>query len=319
MVISHTTHLELLDPLWKAIFYQRLEEAKKRNPIPVFYSEETSGRAKEKIIGMGGLPPTPRFTGVVSFAAPRMLHAKETDFPEFVQGVEITQKMLEDVEHREAVDLFQLLAEAYVKRQHIDALANMFNFAITGPGADSPQYLAPDGLPLVSASHTWRTGGPPQSNRVTMAFSGAAVEEALARFRGFVDDTGHSLFTAPNICVLPTGLLIAGQRLFGSRQGPDTPNLGENILGGDYNRLLMMETAAQIKILWSPLLADQTAAFLISTEVTKAQKGLMWFQRIQPELTATVGGNAHTRVYTLRARHGLLMKHPFWVVGIRPA
>lgn len=316
MPISHATNPELYDPLWFSLIVQGIEEAKKRDFIPLLYAEARSTRESEKVTALSGVGATPLFTGVLSMAQPVKLHEKKTDFPEYAQGVAITQKMMEDNQYQEAVDFLRMLGDGYFKRKQIDGIANMFNNAFN-PAAPE-QYLAPDGLPLVHTAHTWFPGGPTISNRITATFSKASLEAALQLFRTIPDAQGFPRYMQPDILVVPTNLLIMAQEILGSTQGPYTANLGQNILGGDANRLMLLETPMRIKILWSPLLTDQTAAFLVSTEATKRQKSLLWFQRIPPETFKVQGHNAFTFTYGLRARHGLLMRDPFWVVGIKP-
>lgn len=316
--ISHASHPELLDPLWLSVIRMGLDENSKRDMIPLLYADAKSTKAEEKVIGISDLEPTPKFTGVVSLAQPVMLHQKSTDFPEFAQGVSVTKKMLEDMQHDQIKKEMWGLTDAYFDRKQIDGIDNMFEFAFGGAPADQQQYVAPDGLSLVNALHTWFAGGGVISNRVTAAFSKPALQAAFRLARKLTRPKGRPWRVRFDLLVVPTDLVETAQEILVSKQGPNTANLGENILGGDVNRLLKFENPLNISILEVPALTDQTAAFLVSTQRSKQKDALRWFQRIPPETEVVQLPNTFTRTYSLRARHGILMQDPFWVIGIKP-
>jgi hypothetical protein len=316
--ISHASHPELLDPLWLSVIRMGLDANSKRDMIPLLYADAKSTKAGEKVIGISDLEPTPKFTGAISIAEPVMLHQKSVDFPEYAQGVSVTRKMLEDMQHDQIKKELWGLTDAYFDRKQIDGIDNMFEFAFSGPPTDMPQYLAPDGLSLINTNHTWHAGGGVISNRVIGTFSKPTLQAAFRLARKLTRPRGRPWRVRFDLLVVPTDLVETAQEIIASKQGPYTANLGENILGGDVNRLLIFENPLNIKILEVPALADQTAAFLVSTQRCKQSDALRWFQRIAPETEVVQLPNTFTRTYTLRARHGLLMQDPFWVVGMKP-
>ena len=266
---------ELLEPGLRRIFDRHL--GRKRDYLRTIYNVESSTKAVERTLGIGGLGLMEEWTATGNKVAyedfnkgfvATFIHKK------FSKGLAIERELVEDDQYGEIRKRVRALADVVYYTRQVHA-AQPFNQAFGG-------LLGPDGKPLCAPDHPVAPGSNNTYSNVTDApLSADAVEAARTAMKSWTDDKGNLLPVEPDTLIVPPALRKKALVIADSDKEPDT----------DLNNINVWRGALRV-IEWD-FLTNPNAWFLVDS--SRMQQFLHWFDRRVPRLEAD-GENFDTEV-----------------------
>lgn len=259
------TNLTNITAALSAVFFDQIENADGPNSlISLLYNVRDSNRAQERNMGISGFGNVNEFTGAIEYDDLGELYPKIYRHREYVKGMAVEQKLIDDDEYGIISDRASTLGLAFnrtVNQFSVDTFNNAFSSATDYLGGDSKALCATDHPNSPTDSTT-------QSNKGTSALTDAsltATRQAMLRFK---DSRNQPMGVNPSILLVPIELEATARVLTQSVQQPGVANNDINV-------------NTNITPVVSRYLTDANNWFLIDRQMAKMY--LKWFWRKRPE------------------------------------
>ena len=251
----------LLDPGLRKIFMDEygLPEGQREN----LFGIEKSNKATEYDLGIGGTGDLAEFDGTISYNDFRQQYRTSYTHKEWVKGMKIERKLVDD-------DLYSIINKrpqqlALVAKRTMEKHgASVFNNAF-----NSSVFTGGDGLPLCDDSHTHVGTSEVVDNDGPTALSATAVEATRLLMRQFTDETDNLVISRGDTLLVPPALEETAWEVVNATGKMDTADNNPNFNKGKY------------KIIVWDYLTDANNWFMIDSKMAKMY--LKWFQRIPTE------------------------------------
>jgi hypothetical protein len=244
----------------------------------------------------------PRGTQVIGYKT-------EFNFDEYEKGVEVTRKAMDDMDYRDKLDEFTSLSRGAMLTMD-KAAAQVFNSAFVTTAEVNGVAISRlnDGKPLCSTIHPSAGGFAAQSNAEAngAVLSPTSVNAARIALMGhrFDDNTPVTVFEKFTIVTTPsnekTAIEIAESDL--------VPTSSDNAVNFFKGRLYNVITSQWLSTAHGGL---DTQWFMVEP----SQHGLMFFDRISPEMNMETVPETKARLYSIYARFGVGYRDWRYVYG----
>ena len=287
----------LLEPGLRSIFEIQRAALAAESKIPMLYNVQTSSKAAEHNLGIGGFGDWVEYKGRIDYDGNERGFQTNYVHTEFVRGFKVERKLVDD-------DLYNIinpqprgLALAAMRKREKDA-ASVFNNAF------SSSYVGGDAVALCSASHPYSpSNATVQSNRGTTALSVDSVDTTRRLMRSYKDDRGELVPVNPDTILIPPALERTAWEIINTPLQPYTANNTANFNASKLNRV----------IVWD-YLTDSNNWFLVDSMM--AGMYLNWYDRVPMEFAMDP-----TSDFSLEARFRGYMRYSYgwddwrWIYG----
>jgi len=291
-------------PIIRKEWFQKI--AAVPSPASGLYGISTSDASVEYSQGLGGLGLVPEYNsgeaeglpGAIQYAAFNPLYEKTFTHKEYALGLAIERKLFDDDQkgliRRRAQDFGTTFGDTIAYH-----MSSVFNNAL------STSYPGGDAAALVSDSHPNRATdtGTTFDNKGTSALSYDAVVTTLNAGAALTDDKGLPMPSLYDILYVPVALQATAWTIVNSMNKPGTADNDGNFVG-----------SRPMRVIVDPYLSSSVDWFMVDS--AKAQSHLLWFWRVNPELSLDPASN-----FNLVARYRGYMRFSFgfddwrWIYG----
>lgn len=236
------------------------------------YNVKTSKSYAEAIAGMAGIGDMVATDGAVPYDELEETYSKTFIHQVFKKGIEIKRETMDDAKIMDMENQAGTIMDAAnrTKEKFVHALfanANATSFTLAGKSFSN---TGADGLALISASHTVKTGkAGVQSNLVSGAFSTSTLKTAEEAFRSLRTEAGEKANVKPNMIFAPYALRNEVYEILNSGGKLGTGNNDTNPYEGKYEVVISD---------WLDELGNTDKVFLIDSNYMK--KCLFWIDRV---------------------------------------
>ena len=253
---------ELLEPGLRTIFNLQRDALAAASRIPLLYSVQTSAKAQEYALGVGGFGDWVTYKGAIEYDDNEQGFKTTYSHQEYIKGFKVERRLVDD-------DLYNIINErpsglalSAMRTQEKHA-ASVFNNAF------SASYVGGDAVALCSASHPYSpSNASVQSNRGTTALSFDSVVTTRRLMREFKDDKGELIPVNPDTILVPPELEETAWTLINTMPAkPGTANNDANFVGSRVRNV----------VVWD-YLTDATNWFLVDSAMAKMY--LKWYNRV---------------------------------------
>jgi hypothetical protein len=270
MAISRAQLAKELEPGLNALF--GLEYSRYENEHAEIYTEESSDRAFEEEVMLGGFSTAPvKGEGVaITFDDAQETYTARYTHETIALAFSITEEAIEDnLYDRLASRYTKALARSMAQTKQIKAAAILNNAFDTG----SP---VGDGAALCSSSHPSLSGN--QRNQLSVAadLNETSLEQILIDIAGLTDERGLKIAVRGTKLIIPKELQFIAERVLNSNLRPGTADNDANAM----KNMGMLPEGAVV----NHFLTDTDAFFVM----TDAPNGFKYFNR-SPIKTAMEG------------------------------
>jgi len=190
--------------------------------------------------------------------------------------------------------------ESALRRADADDTEVFFN-AIFNNADNTTISTGFDSLALASTAHTRLDVGATQDNSDATALSLTALQDAIVKFRNYVDDRGRPYKSDPSQLFIPLDLIITAEEILGSAMRPDTANnatnavrrFGLSIIESPYitsaTQWMLMAATHDINALWNEHPAQDSETDFDSDTIKR--KNTKWMSRGHGEWRGFYFGN----------------------------
>lgn len=266
-----------------------------RNLNPSIYSMQQSDVATEKLSSIGSFGQIGEFTGKVDYFDIEEEDEMSKSHVEYVGGMQLQRKAIDDDQHRVIAGLPKMLGEAMAYRRQQDG-ASLFNNAF------STNYMYLDGLSLCNSTHDQASTATTISNTGTTAFSPAGVKATRLAMRKVTDASDNIISIIPNLVIGPIDKQDAMEEVFGTDKDVYGANNTKNVL---YN--------AGISFLNWEFLTSTTAWFMAAKALMS--DNVVWFNRKNTEFNKENDIDTYIERYTSYMRYVPTAVDYRWVYG----
>lgn len=158
---------------------------------------------------------------------------------------EVTYEMRKYDKYREIFKLMKGLGESTAQRMELD-LTHQLTFGLTATSyvnldGETVSTTVGDGLAIFSTAHTITGGSGTFSNKITAAFSRAALEEAEGLFTRMVNHNGQKVTVTPDTIITSDdpATVNSVREFLKSTMAPDTANGATNVYASKYKHLVL--------------------------------------------------------------------------------
>lgn len=291
------SRLTALGPILRAVFFDQLQAVAGDSVINQIFNVQTSDRAIERNLGVGGFGNFNKYTGNIEYDSFEQLYTATYTPDEYARGFGIERKLIDDDMYGVIVQRARLLglaADRTVETSAASLFANAF----------SASFLGPDGVALCSASHPLSpTDSRTQSNIGTSALTHDSLVSARQAMLRFKDSQNQPMPVNPDTILVPIELEQQARAIVESVNRAGTANNDVNV-----NR------AYGYQIIVSRYLTDTNDWFLIDSRLSKMWCN--WYWRVRPEFAVSPMSE-----YELIARGRAYMRYAFgwdtwqWIYG----
>jgi len=216
----------LLDPGLRKIFMDEygLPEGQREN----LFGIEKSNKSTEYDLGIGGTGDLAEFDGTISYDDFRQQYRTSYTHKEWVKGMKIERKLVDD-------DLYSIINKrpqqlALVAKRTMEKHgASVFNNAF-----NSSVFTGGDGLPLCDDSHTHVGTSEVVDNDGPTALSATAVEATRLLMRQFTDETDNLVISRGDTLLVPPALEETAWEVVNATGKMDTADNNPNFNKGKY-------------------------------------------------------------------------------------
>jgi phage major head subunit gpT-like protein len=291
---------ELLLPGLRKIFDKH--QAKAKDYLPVIYNVETSTKAQEFDLGVGGLGKMEEWqTSGASVAYEDFAKGYKTTYThkKYSKGIKIERELLDDDIYSEITKRVRNLSQTvYYTCQYY--AASVFNNAF------SNSYPGVDGVALCSTTHPLSPGNATTwSNAGALELNANNLEAVRTNMLNWTDDKGNTLAINPDTLIVPPALRKTALVIADSDKEPDT----------NYNNVNVWHGTVDV-IEW-PFLTDPNAWFVVDSQRMKIF--LNWFWRRKPVLEQDKDFDSEVSKYKVVARFSFGWSDPSFIYGNNPS
>lgn len=287
----------LLEPGLRTIFEIQRAALAAESRIPMLFNVQTSSKAAEHNLGIGGFGNWVEYKGRIEYDAFEKGFQTNYVHTEFVDGFKVERKLVDDDLYNIINPLPRGLAIAGMRKREEDA-ASLFNNAF------SSSYVGGDAVALCSTSHpNSPSNATVQGNKGTTALSYDAVDTTRRLMRAYKDDRGKLVPISPDVLLVPPALERTAWEIINTVNQPYTANNTANFVASKLNRV----------IVWD-YLTDSNNWFLIDSSL--AGMYLNWYDRVGMEFAMDP-----TSDFSLEARFRGYMRYSYgwddwrWIYG----
>lgn len=247
----------------RAVFMDQIQAiASPTSVLNALYNVQTSTRAVERNLGIGGFGDVPKFTGTLNYDSFEQLYRADYTHEEYALGMAIERKLLDDDEYNVINQRAQMMGLSFDRSIEINAVSVFAN-------AFSSTALGPDGKALCATDHPYSpSDATTQSNKGTSALTHDSLISAKQAMMRFKDSRGKALPIVPDTLLVPVELEETARVIVGSQLRSGVANNDINV-NNRYN------------IVTSHYLSDTNNWFLIDSRMAKMY--LNWYWRSMPE------------------------------------
>ena len=284
----------LLDPGIRRIFEAQYAALQGTSKIPLLFNVQTSSKAVEYDLGIGGLSDFAEYKGAINYDDAEQLWRPSYTHVEYTKGFKVERKLVDDDMYN-VINKRPLAFATAAFRTREKAAASVFNNAM-----DVTNYPGYDAVALCSSTHDYSpSNGSHQSNLGAVALTYANLLTAREAMRAFVDDRGELISLTPNLLLVPPELEGTANEIINTMRGPNS----QQPTTANYLANLAQDSGIQM-VMWD-YLTDSNRWFLIDTSLAKLY--LNWFDRVPMEIALDPRGGfdleARWRGY-MRYSHG---------------
>jgi len=287
----------LLEPGLRAIFYKQRDALVQQSLIPSLFNVQTSQRASEEFLGVGGFGDWEAYTGEIAFDDFNQGYKTTLTHVEYTKGFKVERKLYDDDLYGVINQRPQGLAMGAMRTKEKHA-ASVFNNAF------SSSYVGGDAVSLCNASHPYSPVNPTvQGNAGSTALSYDAVIATELLMRAYKDDRGELVTILPDTILVPPALAETAWTIVNSMNKPGTAdNDGNYVRSQGWN-----------VVVWR-YLTDANNWFMIDSGMAK--QFLYWLDRVPLEFTMDP-----TSDFNLEARFRGYMRYSYgwsdwvWLYG----
>lgn len=291
---------ELLAPGLREVFYTTAEALAATSRIPLLFDVQTSERAYEEFLSVGGMGNWEAYKGAIEYDDLQKGYKTTLTHEEYVRGFKIERKLVEDDQYGLFRDRPAELAMAAMRTREVHA-ASVFNNAF------SSSYVGGDACPLVYDSHPKSpSNAGTLDNEGTLSLSYTNVEAVRQLMRAWTDDRGNLIPVQPDTLLVPPELEKTAYEIVATNNVPDTTDYKANFVKGFIRQV----------IVWD-YLTDANAWFVIDSQ--RAKQSLKWLDRVPLEFALDPTSN-----FRLESRWRGYMRYAYgwkdwrWVYGNNP-
>lgn len=277
------------------VFTSQLQAVAGDSLLNQLYNVQTSGRAVERRLGVGGMSDVPVYKGAIEYDAFETGYRTDYTHVEYAKGIAVERKLIDDDEYGVISGRASKLGLAFNRTIEKSAVSTFVN-------AFSASYAGADGVALCAANHPYSpTNAATQGNKGSSALTESAVTATRQLMLKFKDDRGEVMNIAPDTLLVPVELEEAARVIVESGQRSGTANNDANTNRG-------------YRVVVSRYLSDPNDWFLIDSGM--ARQYLNWFWRVRPEFAEDPSSD-----YSLVARYRGYMRYSFgfdtwqWIYG----
>ena len=289
---------ELLEPGLRALFNTQREALVAESRIPLLYGVQTSSKAQEHDLGIGGFSDWEAYKGNIEYDDNDQLYKTTYTHIEYVRGFKVERKLVDDDQYNVINKRPVGLAMGAVRTREKHAASVFINaFSASYTGGDSEQ-LCDTAHPLSP-----ETGAGTHGNMGTTALSYDSVVSTRRLMREFVDDRGELVAVNPDTILVPPELEQTAWEIVNTQLKPGTADNDGNFARSKINRVLVWD-----------YLTDANDWFMIDSGLARLY--LNWFDRVPLEFEMDP-----TSDFTLEARFRGYMRYSYgwsdwrWVFG----
>lgn len=249
---------EILEPGLRKVFVDQFKQM--TSQIPVLFNVQDSDKAVEHDLEMGDISDFEQFTGTVSYTDTKQGWKTNYEHQEYVKGIKIQRKLVEDDQYNVIKRQPQMLGTAAFRRRESDAASvfnNAFNSSVVGG----------DGVSLCNSAHLNIDSTVSQSNAGTTALSPTSVEATRRLMVKFRTNAGNPFQVDPDLLIVPLELEQTAYEIVNSKGKVDTAQNNVNFHQGKYK-----------VVVWKNWLTSSTRWWMTDSVMMKMY--LNWFDRV---------------------------------------
>lgn len=256
---------QLLEAGLRIVFEQQRDEIMRDSLIPSLFNVQTSNSAVEESASVNGLRDWFEYKGAIEYAEPIEGWGARYEHTEYVQGMVVERKLIDDAKYREINARATMLATSAGRTREKHA-ASIFNNAF------SSAYKGGDGVALCDAHPYSPTNSATQSNAGSSALDNTSIGTTLAAMRNYKGGIGEHLTVQPDMLLIPPGLEKAAYVALNSMQLPDS----------EKNDINYLKAQGITVVVWK-YLEDANNWFMVDSRLMK--QWLNWFDRVPIEFS----------------------------------
>lgn len=272
------------------------------------FNVKTSKSYAEAVAGMAGIGDMVATDGAVPYDELEETYSKTFIHQVFKKGIEIKRETMDDAKIMDMENQAGTLMDAAnrTKEKFVHAIfanANSTTFTLAGKTFTN---TGADGLALISASHTSKTGkAGTQSNLISGAFSTSTLKTAEEAFVALKTEAGEPANIFPDTLFVPYALRNEVYEVLNSGGKLDTGNNNTNPYEGKYKVIVSR---------WLDYLGNTSKVFLMDSSYMK--KTFFWIDRVPFETKSQVDYNTQNWQIQAYERYSLGFTDFRGVVGI---
>ena len=286
MPMQSQNFADLLDPVFRKIFFDAVGLKEYPAIVTKLFHEQTSTKGTEKDSGVVGFGYVPTVNENASITYDTPVQAFDYTYTHKVHalGYKISRILWDDDQHMTMRKYPQALGRSMRTTMEFDG-ANIFN------RAETAAYTYATGKTLLASDHPNASSGT-QSNKLTTAadLSATSWKQAKIDIANITTSEGLPAMLTPKYLVLPTELDWDSQILFNSTLDPDSANNAINPASNDGIE----------RVIWKGYLTDPDAWFIVMDD---HQFNWIWRDRITHQNTNDFDTDAAK--FKIRARWSL--------------
>lgn len=283
----------LLDPGLRKIFMD--EYALPEGQTDNLFGVETSSKATEYDLGIGGMGDLEEFTGTIGYGDFSMQYRVSYTHREWCKGIKIERKLVDDDQYS-VINKRPAQLALIAKRTKEKHGASVFNSAFS-----TAVFAGGDTLALCASAHTRVGTTTTVGNTGTTALSQTAVEATRLLMRQFTDETDNLITARGDTLLVPPALEETAWEIVNTAGKLNTANNNANFSEGKY------------KIIVWDYLTDSNNWFMIDSRMAKNY--LKWFNRIPVEFNKDKDFDTYVAKWSVYTRYSYGFSDWTWIYG----
>lgn len=292
-IIASENFAALLDPGLRKIFMD--EYTMPDGQIDNLFGVESSSKATEYDLGIGGMGDLEEFTGTIPYGDFKQQYKVSYTHREWVKGIKIERKLIDDDQYS-IINKRPAQLALVAKRTREKHGASIFNSAF-----NTSVFAGGDTLALCSTAHTRVGTATTVGNSGTTALSATAVEATRLLGRQFTDETDNLLVAQFDTLIVPPNLEQAAWEIVTSDGKLATANNDPNFSKGKYK-----------VVVWD-WLTDTNNWFMADSRMSKLY--LKWFNRIPVEFNKDKDFDTYLAKWSCYTRYSYGFSDWTWLYG----
>jgi len=256
---------QLLEAGLRIVFEEQHTEILRESLIPTLFNVQSSNSAFEESASVNGVRDWHEYKGAIEYDEPLEGWGARYEHTEYVQGMVVERKLVDDAKYREINNRAAMLATSAGRTREKHG-ASVFNNAF------SSARIGGDGVALCGAHPYSPTNASTQSNAGSTALGLNAIADTMALMRKFKGGIGEHLTIQPDTLLIPPSLEQTAYVALNSILVPGGPN----------NDINYVQTRGFNLVVWK-YLEDTNNWFMIDSQYMK--RWLNWFDRVPVEFS----------------------------------